>query len=251
MALVLGLAGPACSAASETPPQSPAPPGPAPIASASGSATPTHLAPSAINSGQCPSESRIDDAEDGDGKILPFDKRSGSWSSYHGKGESSIEPAVGTPFTMSPGGANGSKYAARIHGRSAPSGEPWVGLALSFTDPAGPYDASCCQGISFWAKKGQGSIETVRFNVGDGNTVPEGGVCKQCYNEFGVDLGFTDEWKQFTLPFAWLHQQSGWGEPFPKLESDRLYHLHWEINYRDHAFDIWVDDVKFVGCGAH
>ena len=47
-----------------------------------------------------------------------------------------------------------------------------------------------------------------------------------------------------------MHQKRGWGEPFERVASDRLYHLHWEIGYRDHVYDIWVDDVRLVGCGS-
>jgi endoglucanase len=242
---LLALGNAACTAGAETRALSAA------AAAPSASATPAPPVAAAINAGQCPAEARIDDGEDGDAMILPFDQRSGSWSTYQGKADSTLEPAAGTAFAMTRGGANGSQYAARIHGKTAASGEAWVGLALSFTDPPRAYDASCCQGISFWAKKGQESSEMVRLNVGDGNTVPEGGVCKNCYNEFGVGLGFTEQWKQFTIPFAWLHQQSGWGEPFERLASDRLFHLHWEISYRDHTYDIWVDDVQLVGCAGH
>ena len=65
-----------------------------------------------------------------------------------------------------------------------------------------------------------------------------------------VALGFTDEWKQCTIPFERMHQKRGWGEPFERVASDRLYRLHWEIGYRDHVYDIWVDDVSFLGCGG-
>ena len=65
-----------------------------------------------------------------------------------------------------------------------------------------------------------------------------------------VALGFTDEWKQCTIPFERMHQKRGWGEPFERVASDRLYHLHWEIGYRDHVYDIWVDDVSFLGSGG-
>src|SRR5512142_2723557 len=99
---LLTLLGPACTR--EAAPAQPAPIPMSPAAPSASAAPPAPVA-AAINAGRCPAEARIDDGEDGDAKILSFEQRTGSWSTYQGKGGSTLEPAAGAPFVMARGGA--------------------------------------------------------------------------------------------------------------------------------------------------
>jgi hypothetical protein len=126
---------------------------------------------------------------------------------------------------------------------------PYVGLGVSLTEPKQPYDASCCKGVSFKGKKTGATNAKVRLKVGDWQTSPEGGLCQQCFNDFGADLMFTDEWTEYTVLFAEMKQEPYWGEPKAAIDPTALYQLQWQVNEKGQPFDIQVDDVKLVGCG--
>jgi hypothetical protein len=189
----------------------------------------------------CSDTAVIEDAEDGDNRTIVQDGRGGYWFTFTDSNGSRIEPQGS--FTMSSPGRAGSKGAARMHGKIGTIGEYfYAGMGVSIADPRGPYDASDFSGVSFWAK-GPGRI---RFEMPDGNTAPEGGVCKDCYNDFGIYLSLEADWQRYTIPFEWLSQRSGWGEPHPELDQKRVIAMEWEFNGAGRDFDIWIDDIAFV-----
>jgi len=202
----------------------------------------------AVNAGECTKSPLIDDAEDNDNQGAATDKRGGYWYTYADNLGTTVSPSGN--FTMSEGGAERSKFAARMNGKVGTGDVLYAGMGLSLTHPKGAYDASCCKGISFWAKKAGAGTGNVRFKVGDVNTAPEGGVCKQCYNDFGADLVLTPEWKKYEFAFADMKQEPGWGEPQSAIAKDRLYQVQWQVKDAGAEFDIWVDDVQFFGCGG-
>lgn len=190
---------------------------------------------------ECPG-GLIEDAEDGDTRVLEQDGRGGYWFVFADSLGSTISPK---PFVMAEGGAEGSKYAARVTGKVAPTGDSaYVGMGFSISDPRGLYDASKYQGISFWAK-GPGKV---RFKTPDVNTDPAGDRCDDCYNDFGVDIYLSEKWTRYTVPFDKLQQQPGWGDRAPSVSKDKLFAVQWQFNTNDANYDIWVDQVAFVGC---
>jgi len=201
-----------------------------------------------IDEGRCPTQMLVDDFEDGDAAIMAVDGRDGRWSTYVDKDGSTISPAVDQEFSVSAPGANGSKHAAHIKGKTSGKGNPYAGMGFTFSSGQAFLDASCCKGIAFWAKRAEGTLDTVRVKVGDKNTVPEGGVCQDCFNDFGVDFGFSTEWTRYTLDFATTTQQPYWGEPRPALATSHLRHLHFQVNHPGYDFEVWVDDIALVGC---
>ncbi len=205
--------------------------------------------PAAVNAGQCPRNPMIDDLEDGNAEITPAEGRDGSWYTYVDEEGSQIEPAAGSPFVPAEPGAAGPTRTARASGSLA-NGNVWAGLGLDLTRNKQPYDASCCQGISFRGRKLGPGTGGVRFKIGDVQTVPEGGVCSDCYNDFGAFLMFTEEWAEYSLPFEKLSQQSGWGQQFERLRSEAIYHVHFQAHHPNNVFDIVVDDIRFFGCGS-
>lgn len=199
-----------------------------------------------LNVPACGEAAVIDDGEDGDGRGFVSEGRGGYWFSFSDSSGSRIEPPSG-PFKMGAPGHGGSKHAARMRGHMAESGDSiYAGIGLSLADPRGVYDASKYTGITFWAK-GPGRV---RFEIPDVHTAPEGGVCKDCYNDFGIVLALQPDWQKYTIRFEWLQQRSGWGEPFPAIQPDQLIALEWEFNGAGRDFDISIDDIAFICEGA-
>jgi endoglucanase len=171
------------------------------------------------------------------------------------EGGSSITPEAGKnggTFAMSPGGANGTPFAAHMSGTVGRSGfSLYAGMGLNFVDPKGQYDSSKYKGITFWAKKGPGSTGNVRMKVPDIATEPDGKICKECYNDFGMDFELTEQWTQYTIPFTSMKQLKGWGSPHTEgIDSKTLYGIQWQVNEPGAAYDIWVDEIAFTGCGG-
>jgi endoglucanase len=122
-------------------------------------------------------------------------------------------------------------------------------MGVNFIDPKAPYDASKYAGIAFWAKRGENSTPKVRLKVPDSNTDPDGGVCTECFNDFGADLTLTEQWKKYTVPFAAMKQMEGWGSPAPSsIDKSKLFGLQWQVVAQGVSYDVWVDDVQFTGC---
>ena len=251
MLSTLSLAACGKAAQGEAPPSAPVAAAPAePVAAAAPADAPHVPAVStvkAVNAGECPANALLDDAEDGDGRAISADKRGGYWYTYADKVGSTIAPA--NPFQMAAGGAEGSKFAARMTGKLGTSGILYAGMGFLFTEPKAPYDASCCKGLQFLAKKSGTGAANVRVKVGDANTTPEGGVCKDCYNDFGAELTLTDTWKKYELKFAELKQEYGWGQPHPAIDAAHLYQVQWQVRDPGADFDISVDKIELTGCG--
>jgi endoglucanase len=197
----------------------------------------------------CPPEATIEDAEDGNNQVIVQDGRSGYIYTYSDPEGSTVEPAGGGVFSMTPGGANGSQQALHMSGQLGSASVVYAAMGLNFVDPKGTYDASKYQGISFFAKKGPGSVSKVRIKVSDKNTDPDGGVCGACSNDFGMMLSLSEEWQKFIVPFGALRQESGWGNPRPRSVSpEAVFAIQFAVNEKGKAFDIWVDDLAFTGC---
>lgn len=214
---------------------------------------PTSAATASLPEGQAcpPSEGMISDGEhQNQGNVIKG--RGGYWYTFLDKAGSSITPMPGDQggtFSMTPGGANGTGHAARMHGQIGGGDVLYAGMGVNFVDPKGQYDASAYQGITFWGKKGAGSTGKVRLKVPDVNTDPDGGVCSECFNDFGMDLVFTDQWRQYIIPFRSMKQMKGWGNPLKSgIEPSKLYAIQFQVNEKNAPFDIWIDDIQFTGC---
>lgn len=229
-----------------TPPNSPVTPV-TPATSAEAQPATRQSSLKAVNAGECTKNTLLDDAEDGDNRALVTDKRGGYWYTYADTIGTKIAPSGA--FQMAEGGAEGSKHTARMSGKLGTGGIVYAGMGFLFTEPKAPYDVSCCKGVSFWAKKSGAGVGNVRVKLGDVNTTPDGGVCHDCYNDFGAELSFSETWKKYELPFADMKQEYGWGEPRPALDTSRLYQLQWQVRDMGADFDISVDKIELMGCG--
>ncbi len=189
----------------------------------------------------------IDDGEEGDNRTLVSGGRGGYLYTFKDDRGTTVAPTG--EFSMAAGGALGSRRAMRFRGKLADVDGVYAGLGASLTEPKGPYDASRYSGIAFYARRSASSASAIRLKLPDVNTDPEGGVCSECYNDFGVDFQVTEEWTRFEVSFADLYQGAGWGAPRPDaLDPAKLYSVQWQVATRGAEFDIWIDDVSFVGC---
>jgi endoglucanase len=202
----------------------------------------------------CPSSALIDNGEDNNNQVMVQDGRSGYWYTYVDHEGTTIDPPAGetgATFTFSPGGVNGSAYAARMSGSVAKASIVYAGMGLNLTDPKGAYDGSKYGGVSFWAKRGPNSTNKIRYKMPDVATDPEGQVCSACFNDFGMDLRLTEEWTKYVLLFNKMKQERGWGSPHPGgIASDKLFGIQFQVNDKGQPYDIWIDDLGFTGCGG-
>ena len=203
----------------------------------------------------CPKEvGLISDGENNSNQIADIQNRGGYWYTFVDDAGSSVVPEAGKnggTFQMTPGGASGSKLAAHMTGAIGGGGTIYAGMGLNFVDPKGQYDASKFKGVSFWAKKGPGSTGNVRLKVPDASTDPDGKLCKECFNDFGLDLQLTDEWTQYTIPFTSMKMMKGWGSPRADgIDPSKIYGMQWQVNEPGAKFDIWIDEIAFTGCGG-
>ncbi|MCX4244857.1 hypothetical protein [Paraliomyxa miuraensis] len=217
-----------------------------------GSQAPEANAVGAFDLGGCTLEAVVEDSEDNDHRILERSGRGGYVYAFLDEAGSTVEPVAGRlggTFSQAEGGANGSMYAARVHGTLANGSITFAGYGLNFVDPKGPYDASAYDGVAFFARRGPDSASTIRLKVPDASTDPDGGICTECFNDFGADVELEEEWQQYVFPFDRLGQLAGWGSPRPgSIDASAIYGLQFQVNSPGASFDIWVDDVSFYGC---
>lgn len=144
----------------------------------------------------------MEDIEDGDTQSLKLEGRGGYWYTTVDQDGSTMTPQQFKPDSPGRAGSTGGAHMSGKLAPAAPGVYPYAGLGFSIADQK-TYDASQYKGVTFWAK-GPGKI---RFEIPDGYTSPAGGWCTDCYNDFGVELGLTDQWEQYTVLFEWLLQK--------------------------------------------
>jgi endoglucanase len=212
-----------------------------------GSAPATAAAPPTKD---CAPDALIDDGEDGNNQNLPVANRGGYWYTFVDKAGSTVTPMAGEQggtFAMTDGGANGSHFAANFKGKIGNAAIVFGGMGMNFIDPKGQYDSSKYIGLAFYAKRGENSTGRVRLKVPDVSTDPEGGICSECFNDFGADLNLTTEWRRYVFPFRKMTQLAGWGAPRKAhIDPSKLYGVQFQVNVPGSNYDIWVDDLQFV-----
>jgi endoglucanase len=198
---------------------------------------------------ECGPEGVIDDFEDNNNQSNVIDGRGGYWYTYVDKVGSTIWPEPGEDggaFTPSEGGYR-SRFAGEVKGKIGTAAIVYAGPGINFVDPKELYDASKYGGITFFAKRTANSTGAVRLHLADVSTAPEGGVCSECFNDFGSDLSLTEEWQRFVIPFSDMKQLDNWGSPRrPHIDSSKIFGLQWQIQLQGAAFDFVIDNVAFA-----
>jgi endoglucanase len=216
---------------------------------AAAAGAPAPAATASAGTSACP-EGMIDDGEDGNNQNIPTGDRGGYWYTFADKAGTTVTPMAGElggQFAMSEGGANGSHYGANFKGKVGVASIVFAGMGMNFIDPKGQYNSAKFTGISFWAKRGENSTGKVRLKVPDVSTDPEGGVCSECFNDFGADINLTTEWRKYNFPFRKMTQLAGWGAPHKAhIDPSKLYGVQWQVNVPGANYDIWIDDLQFL-----
>lgn len=201
---------------------------------------------------RCLVEAVVVDGEDNNHQVHANGQRNGYIYTFTDDLGTEVTPVAGSKggtFAMTEGGANGSLYALRFSGRVATGEVVYAGVGINFVDPKASYDASSYSGIAFYARHGEGSVQSLRLKVPDANTDPAGEVCSECFNDFGATLTLTPRWKRYAFAFGDLGQLPGWGAPRPSaVKASALYGVQLQVDAAGGDYDIWVDDVTFVGC---
>jgi CubicO group peptidase (beta-lactamase class C family) len=180
----------------------------------------------------------LDDLEDGDDRASASPGAGGSWESFKDPGGTSMSPES---FALAGEGAQGSKHSVHIAGKTGKAFATWAGVGLE-AQGGTPYDLSPWARVCFRAK-GSGRA---RFDVVDVNTSPAGGVCQQCYNNFGSFVSLTPSWQEHCVAFDEMTQAGRWGAPLPAVTPAKAYSLSWSMHERSADYDLWIDDVRLV-----
>jgi internalin A len=189
---------------------------------------------------------RIDDVEDGTGRICMGSGRVGAWYAFNDQNARSAQwPAPtlpGTPIETSliPGGRAASQRGMHTFG-SASGWGAGIGFDLNFDGATyRVYDASRYEGVHFWARSRTGG-STLRFRVSTASTtaVKYGGTCQsgaptECVGPAPVLLQLEPDWLEYTVSFAELARAT---------ERDRLTNIQFMAQG---DFDFWIDDVSFI-----
>jgi len=199
----------------------------------------------------------IDDMEDGDGSIITTNGRVGAWYAYNDLADGKDTTGTQTPAAMTPGfpmaditpPRGTSTKSAETKGGGFTGWGAGVGFDLNNDGTMKqPYDASQFTGITFFARSTATGPGSLRVNVQDAQTAPEGGICdpkatKGCNDHRGTSVTLTSDWKQFTLPFAAM-KTLNFGQQFPTFMTDKLFAIQFQVGVNVN-FDFWIDDIAF------
>lgn len=198
----------------------------------------------------------IADFELGSDLLPARDGRNGSWWTAGDMTPGAIiSPKGAARPELIPGGRCGSQRALHVTGSGFTDWGATMGASINWgTNDAGvseerPWDGSAYKGLSFWAKIGDTSSNSVRLGVSDQYARPESGLCeiggatgKGCYDTFGTDLPNLDTtWKKYKVSFASLEQR-GFGVPSDHLDTKQIYQIEFAMP-PGAVFDFWLDDL--------
>lgn len=192
-------------------------------------------------------DNMIDNFEDGDNALIPNGGRQGYWYTFNDASVGASQQPAADAVLPETGGADGTSLAMHTSGSGFSEWGAGIGIDLNNAgDPDGGngikmvYDASSYTGIVVTAK-GNGQL---RASVQLEATIPpeEGGTCAMDCDPHGKVLLLSDEWQQFTLPFAQL-QQEGWGTP-ASWDASKVVGLQFKVG-KNVEFDFWVDEIGF------
>ncbi|HET7544937.1 MAG TPA: carbohydrate binding domain-containing protein, partial [Polyangiaceae bacterium] len=182
------------------------------------------------------SEPLIDDFEDGDDAIRPFEGRAGFWRWAREIDAPGTAPAL-IPVPR-PEATRTNRLAQHVKGGLLVD---W-GATVEFNFRPACYDASNYVGVSFQAR-GPGRIY---FAPRERAVIPvaEGGSCQSdCYNPHVAKIDLDGSWRTYQLRFSDLRQR-GMGKP--ALDPQHLHSLAFMIRPEDTPYDVWLDELRFL-----
>ncbi len=181
-------------------------------------------------------EPLIDDFEDGDDSLAPFEQRVGFWRWVREIDAPGTAPAL-LPVPR-PEALPENRLALHVKGGRLLD---W-GAVIETTFRPACYDASEYAGITF-AARGPGRLY---FGPRETSTIPiaEGGTCEtDCHNPHVVKIELGSTFERYEVRWEALRQR---GMDKPALDPKRLNSLAFLIRPEDTPYDVWIDDVRFV-----
>jgi len=204
--------------------------------SASPLSAPPAKAPCALGAIASGSEPMIDDFEDGDDAIRPFEGRIGFWRWAREIDEPRSAPAL-IPVPR-PDATRTNRLAQHVKGGQLLD---W-GATVEVDFRPACYDASRYVGLSFQAR-GPGRIYVA---ARERAVIPiaEGGSCElDCHNPHVAKVELESSFRTYQIRWSELRQR-GIGKP--PLDAQRLHSLAFLIRAEDTPYDVWLDDVRFL-----
>lgn len=178
----------------------------------------------------------IDDFEDGDDAVSPYEGRAGFWRWARETDAPGSAPAL-MPVPR-PLATRSNRLALHVKGGQLLD---W-GATIAFTFRPACYDASQYRGVSFLAR-GPGRIY---FSPREVSVVPtsEGGSCQgDCYNQHVKKVDLDAEWRRYEVNWTDVRQR---GAGKPPLDPSRVNSLAFLIRAEDTPYEVWLDDVRFL-----
>ncbi|HEY3256308.1 MAG TPA: hypothetical protein VGJ91_20255, partial [Polyangiaceae bacterium] len=182
------------------------------------------------------SEPAIDDFEDGDDAIQPFEGRAGFWRWAREIDAPGTAPAL-IPVPR-PDATRANRLAQHVKGGQLLD---W-GATIEFDFRPACYDASKYVGVSFQAR-GPGRIYAA---ARERSVIPvaEGGSCQvDCHNPHVAKIELESAWRTYQVRWTELRQR-GIGKP--ALDVRHLHSLAFLIRAEDTPYDVWLDDLRFL-----
>jgi len=182
------------------------------------------------------SEPSIDDFEDGDDEVQPFEGRAGFWRWAREIDAPNSAPAL-IPIPR-PDATRANRLAQHVKGGRLLD---W-GATVEFDFRPACYDADRYVGVSFQAR-GPGRIY---FAARERAVIPiaEGGSCEvDCHNPHVAKIELESAWRTYQVRWTELRQR-GIGKP--GLNATRLHSLAFLIRPEDTPYDVWLDDLRFL-----
>jgi hypothetical protein len=194
----------------------------------------------------CCKKTLIDNADDGDARTV----HNGAWFTFDDGRGSTVHPpasAHGGTFAMSRGGNVTTAFAARAFGSVTHAERAFAGMGFYFFDARGPFDATPFGGIAFSARSG---VPGAHIHVLLVDIAPETARTER-FTQLGTSIELGTDWKTYTLRFSGLGgaPQAAVPKLRPKLRPNlaKLIGIRFQAS-RPGAFDVWVDEVRFVQC---
>jgi hypothetical protein len=179
----------------------------------------------------------IDDFEDGDDSLLPYESRVGLWRWVRDTDRPGTAPALLPIPQRNPSAKD--RLALHVKGGVL---QDW-GATVEFTFQPACYDASVYHGLSMRAR-GPGrvylAVREVRLIPPEG-----GGTCQSsdCYNVHVKKFDLTDKYTTIDARWSELKQR---GYHQPPLDPTRIHSIAVMIRPEDTPYDLWIDNVRFI-----
>jgi hypothetical protein len=211
-------------------------PGAAPVASTTAEHAPLASDPCMEGAVAAGTQPLIDDFEDGDDAVRPFEGRVGFWRWAREIDAPGSAPAL-IPIPR-PDATRTNRLAQHVKGGLLVD---W-GATVEFDFRPACYNAAKYGGVAFQAR-GPGRIYLA---ARERSVIPiaEGGSCESdCYNPHVAKVDLEATWHTYQIHWTELRQR-GMGKP--ALDTRRLHSLAFMIRAEDTPYDVWLDDVRFV-----